>query len=109
MNYGILFVGLEVLGETRRRFLGAWGLHTVSVVEGLGSSASAVASDASLGAYGLASLQLAGNAALLASIAVNAIIVERVARVPSLLRTTIGMVVTLVLTGCIVLAGQRLL
>jgi hypothetical protein len=25
LNYGVLFVGLEVLGETGRRSLGAWG------------------------------------------------------------------------------------
>jgi len=110
--YGILFVALEVLGETGRRFLGAWGLYAVSLIGGLVSSASAVASAASLGAHGLASPQLAGSAALvasLASISVNAVIVGRVARVPRLLRATLGMVVTLVLTGCVVLAGQRLL
>jgi len=110
--YGILFVALEVLGETGRRLLGAWGLYAVSLIGGLVSSASAVASAASLGAHGLASPQLAGSAALvasLASISVNAVIVGRVARVPRLLRATLAMVVTLVVTGCVVLAGQRLL
>ena len=38
-----------------------------------------------------------------------AVIVGRVARVPRLVRTTLGMVLTRVLTGCLVLAGQRLL
>jgi hypothetical protein len=47
--------------------------------------------------------------ASLASISVNAVIVGRVARVPALLRTTLGMVLVLVLTGCAVVVGQRLL
>ncbi len=85
LYYGTLFVALEVLGEAGRRSLGAWGLYAVSLVGGLVSSASAVASAGSLGAHGMASWELAGNAALvasLASISVNALIVGRVARVP---------------------------
>lgn len=112
LYYGTLFVALEVLGEAGRRSLGAWGLYAVSLVGGLVSSASAVASAASLGAHGLASWELAGNAALvasLASISVNALIVGRVARVPRLVRTTMVMVVVLVVTGCAALVGQRLL
>ena len=60
----------------------------------------------------MASWELAGNAALvasLASISVNALIVGRVARVPRLVRTTLVMVVVLVVTGCAALVGQRLL
>ena len=112
LYYALLFVALEVLGETGRRTLGPWGLYAVSLVGGLVSSASAVASAGSLGAHGLASWTLAGNAALvasLASISVNAVIVGRVARVPALVRTTLGMVLVLVLTGCAVVVGQRLL
>ena len=112
LYYGVLFVGLEVLGETGRRSLGAWGLYAVSLLGGLVSSASAVASAGSLGAHGLASWDLAGNAALvasLASISVNALIVGRVARVPRLVRTTVVMVMVLVATGCAALLAQRLL
>jgi len=111
LYYGLLFVALEVLGETGRRALGEWGLYVVSLVGGLVSSASSVASAGSLGSHGLVPWALAGNAALvasLASIAVNAIIVGRVARVPALVRATVGMVVVLLLTGCAVLVGQRL-
>ena len=46
--------------------------------------------------------------ASLASISVNAVIVSRVARMPALVRATLGMVLVLVLTGCAVLFGQRL-
>jgi hypothetical protein len=58
----------------------------------------------------MASWTPAGNAALVASLAssVNAVIVGRVARVPALVRSTLGMVLVLVLTGCAVLVGQRL-
>ena len=59
----------------------------------------------------MASWTLAGNAAVvasLASISVNAVIVGRVARVPALVRATLSMVLVLVLTGCAVLAGQHL-
>ena len=109
--YGLLFVGLEVLGETGRRVLGAWGLYVVSLAGGLVSSASAVASAGSLGSHGLASSTLAGNAALvasLASISVNAVIVGRVARVPALVRTTVSMVLVLVFIGCAAIVGQHL-
>jgi uncharacterized membrane protein (DUF4010 family) len=109
--YGLLFIALEVLGETGRRALGAWGLYVVSLLGGLVSSASAVASAGSLGAHGMASWGLAGTAALvasLASISVNAVIVSRVARMPALVRATFRMVLLLVLTGCAVLVGQRL-
>ncbi|HEY1907513.1 MAG TPA: DUF4010 domain-containing protein, partial [Myxococcaceae bacterium] len=112
LYYGLIFVALEVLGELGRRTLGAWGLYVVSGVGGLVSSASAVASAGSLGAHRLASWTLAGNAALvasLASIAVNAVIVGRVARVPVLVRKTVAMVLVLVLTGCAVVLGQRML
>jgi len=112
LYYGLIFVALEVLGELGRRTLGAWGLYVVSGVGGLVSSASAVASAGSLGAHRLASWTLAGNAALvasLASIAVNAVIVGRVARVPVLVRKTVVMVLVLVLVGCAVVLGQRML
>jgi uncharacterized membrane protein (DUF4010 family) len=111
LYYGLLFIALEVLGETGRRALGAWGLYVVSLLGGLVSSASAVASAGSLGAHGMASWGLAGTAALvasLASISVNAVIVSRVARMPALVRATFRMVLVLVLTGCAVLVGQRL-
>ena len=111
LYYGLLFIALEVLGESGRRALGAWGLYVVSLAGGLVSSASAVASAGSLGAHGMASWTLAGNAAVvasLASISVNAVIVGRVARVPALVRATLSMVLVLVLTGCAVLAGQHL-
>ena len=112
LYYGLIFVALEVLGELGRRTLGAWGLYVVSGVGGLVSSASAVASAGSLGAHRLASWTLAGNAALvasLASIAVNAVIVGRVARVPVLVRKTVAMVLMLVITGCAVVLAQRML
>jgi len=112
LYYGLIFVALEVLGELGRRTLGAWGLYVVSGVGGLVSSASAVASAGSLGAHRLASWTLAGNAALvasLASIAVNAVIVGRVARVPVLVRKTVAMVLVLVITGCAVVLAQRML
>jgi len=111
LYYGLLFIALEVLGESGRRALGAWGLYVVSLAGGLVSSASAVASAGSLGSHGMASWTLAGNAAVvasLASISVNAVIVGRVARVPALVRATLSMVLVLVLTGCAVLAGQHL-
>jgi len=111
LYYGLLFIALEVLGETGRRALGPWGLYAVSLVGGLVSSASAVASAGSLSAHGMASWALAGNAALiasLASISVNAVIVSRVARMPALVRATLGMVLVLVLTGSAVLIGQHL-
>lgn len=111
LHYGLLFVALEVLGEAGRRTLGAWGLYAVSLVGGLVSSASAVASAGSLGSHRLASFTLAGNAALvasLASISVNAVIVGRVARVPALVRSTLVMVVVLVILGCAVVLGQRM-
>jgi uncharacterized membrane protein (DUF4010 family) len=83
LRYGLVFVALSVSGELARRVLGVNGLYGVSVVGGLISSSSAVASAGSMGAARNVSWQVAGIAAVLASLAsvlVNLVLVGRVTR-----------------------------
>lgn len=87
LKFGLVFVLLDVAGTLAQRFLGAWGFYAVSVVGGLISSASAVASAATLSAHGKLSPSVAGNGAVLAAIVsvfVNLPLVMRVAHRPTL-------------------------
>lgn len=67
LKYGVLFLGLHVVGGLTQREFGDQGFYFVSVVGGLLSRASAVAAAASLEAQGAISPATAGIGALLAS------------------------------------------
>lgn len=68
LQLGLLFVGIQVAGTLAQRELGEAGFYSVSVVGGLLSSSSAVASAASLAAQGTLTPAVAGTGALLASL-----------------------------------------
>jgi uncharacterized membrane protein (DUF4010 family) len=68
LQLGLLFVGLQVAGTLAQRTLGEMGFYSVSVVGGLLSSSSAVASAAALAAQHTISPWVAGTGALLASL-----------------------------------------
>jgi uncharacterized membrane protein (DUF4010 family) len=72
LKFGLIFLGLQVAGGLAERALGQVGFYAISVVGGLVSSASAVASAASLGANGTLAAMVAGTGAVLASIASTA-------------------------------------
>jgi uncharacterized membrane protein (DUF4010 family) len=110
LKYGALFVGLAVLGAAAQRFAGQAGFYVVSVVGGFVSSASAVASGATLAAHGQVTPALAAVGAVLASLASAAVNVVVVARVsgnrPLNLRLAAGMtfVVALGVLGAVLQA-----
>ncbi len=101
LKFGVIFVGLQVLGTVGQRFIGRFGFYAVSAIGGLISSASSVASAASLAAHGTITPSVAGVGAILASLAsaaVNVVLVARVSRHRGLtLRVSKAMVLVLVM------------
>ncbi|MCE3249728.1 MAG: hypothetical protein K0R41_3553, partial [Geminicoccaceae bacterium] len=81
LRFGLIFLILEVAGTVAQRLLGDLGFYAVSLVGGLVSSASAVASAASLVTHGVASPSVAGTGAVLASIASAAVNLPLIARI----------------------------
>lgn len=87
LRYGGFFLLLEVTSEFGQRALGDIGFYGVTALGGLVSSASAVASAATLAAHGRIPLDVAAAGAIVASLAsaaVDLVIVARVARVRAL-------------------------
>ncbi|MBN8473092.1 MgtC/SapB family protein [Corallococcus exiguus] len=108
LKFGLIFLALQVVGTVGQTLLGRWGFYAVSAVGGLVSSASAVASAASLCANGTISPTTAGVGAIIASLAsaaINFILVARVSEQRSLtlrLGRALGVVMLLGLAGAFV-------
>ena len=113
LKFGLIFLTLEVVGTVAQALLGQVGFYAVSLVGGVVSSASAVASAASLAEHARISPATASTGAVLASIAsamVNLPLVARVGGHPTLTRRLVlamsGVsVVGLVGTGSVWLFG----
>jgi uncharacterized membrane protein (DUF4010 family) len=87
LRYGLLFVILQIAGTLGQRVLGHAGFYFVSVVGGVASSASTVASAALLAAHDTITPQVAAIGAVLAtaiSVLVNVALAVRVSRDTSL-------------------------
>jgi uncharacterized membrane protein (DUF4010 family) len=101
LKYGTLFVALAVFGAAAQKVAGQTGFYVVSVLGGLVSSASAVASGATLAAHGQVTPSLAAVGAVLASLAsaaVNVVVVARVSGNRQLnVRLAAGMALVVVL------------
>ncbi len=101
LKYGSLFVALAVFGAAAQKVAGQAGFYVVSVLGGLVSSASAVASGATLAAHGQVTPSLAAVGAVLASLAsaaVNVVVVARVSGNRQLnIRLATGMALVVVL------------
>ena len=83
LKFGVIFLVLQVVGTVAESFLGRGGFYGVSVVGGLVSSASAVASAGTLAASGKVAPYVAGIGAILASLAsasINVGVVFRLSR-----------------------------
>ncbi|MCY1022450.1 MgtC/SapB family protein [Pyxidicoccus sp. MSG2] len=108
LKFGAFLLLFQVVGTAGQSLLGHAGFYAVSAVGGLVSSASAVASAASLCAHGLLTPTIAGVGAIIASLAsaaVNFVLVARVSgQRPLTLRLgwALGMVVVLGLVGAFV-------
>jgi uncharacterized membrane protein (DUF4010 family) len=81
LRFGAVFLVLQVVGALAQSALGETGFYAVSLVGGLVSSASAVASAAALASHGTVAPGVAGVGALLASLASAAVNLPLVARV----------------------------
>jgi uncharacterized membrane protein (DUF4010 family) len=87
LKVGLLFLALEVAGTLAQRWLGEIGFYAVSLLGGLISSASAVASAGSLASKGAIAVDVAGTGAVLASLTsalVNLPLAAQIARERSL-------------------------
>ena len=104
LRFGVLFLILEVAGTLAQRALGQAGFYMVSLVGGLVSSAGAVASAANLAAAGQVPPAVAGNGAILASLASASIhlpLVIRVGRTPALSRRVAAVLGGIILLGAL--------
>jgi uncharacterized membrane protein (DUF4010 family) len=111
LKYGLIFLAIQVAGSLAQRALGEAGFYAVSVVGGLVSSASAVASAANLASSGTLSPSAAVIGVLLASMTsalVNLPIVARVAGDRALTRRVAVVLAALVVLGAVGVAVQML-
>lgn len=68
LTFGLVFLSLEVIGTLAQRLLGEAGFYAVSLVGGVVSSASAIATAGTLAANGTLTPTVAGTGAVLASL-----------------------------------------
>lgn len=104
LKFGLIFLGLEVAGTFGQHLLGQVGFYAVSVIGGVVSSASAVASAANLAGSGKLSAHVAGIGAILASLTsalVNLPIVARLGGDRALTRRLAWVLGGLVLLGAV--------
>ncbi|MBH8572245.1 MgtC/SapB family protein [Nostocaceae cyanobacterium CENA369] len=105
LKFGLIFLALQIAAVLAQKALGQFGFYSVSIVGGLISSASAVASAATLAAHGTLSANEAGTGAVFASVAsvlVNLPLVARISHERQLTkRLTVAMllIVTLGIVG----------
>jgi uncharacterized membrane protein (DUF4010 family) len=81
IKFGLIFLALQVVGTLAQVWLGQVGFYAVSLVGGFVSSASAVASAATLAEHGRIAALTAGTGAVLASLASALVNLPLVARV----------------------------
>ncbi len=108
-KFGLIFLVLQITGGLAERSLGQVGFYAVSIAGGLVSSASAVASAATLGAAGTLSAVVAGTGAALASVAsivVNLPLVARYSRDGNLTGRLGRVLVLMIVLGLLVVLGQ---
>lgn len=107
LKFGLLFLGLNVAGTLAQRLFGQFGFYIVSLLGGLVSSASSVASAGALAKTGTLSYAVAGRGAVIASLAstlVDLPVVARVARERRLTRKTamaLGLIVAVGIAGTV--------
>jgi uncharacterized membrane protein (DUF4010 family) len=108
IKYGLVFLALQVTGILGQRLLGHAGFYFVSIVGGVASSASAVASAALLAAHGTITPSVAAIGAVLAtavSVLANVVFAARVSRDTGLrkhLTLTLTVLAVLGIVGAVV-------
>jgi uncharacterized membrane protein (DUF4010 family) len=103
IEFGALFVVIQAAGTLAQQTFGTWGFYATSLVGGVISSASAVASGGVLAAHGQIPDLTAGTGAVLASLASAAVNLPLVARTSRNAATTrriaVSFVVIVAVTG----------
>jgi len=109
LKFGLLFVIIQAAGVLSQRYLGSLGFYAISLIGGIVSSTSAVASAAVLTTRGDIPSIVAANGAILASIAsllIDPVLVSRVAGNKLLTRRLTTTLVVVALAGVAVAAIQ---
>lgn len=102
LKFGLLFLSLRIAGTLAQEALGQVGFYAISLVGGLVSSASSVASAGSLAAQGTLPASVAGTGAVLTSLTsalVNLLLVARIGREGALTRRTALAMTLIVILG----------
>jgi uncharacterized membrane protein (DUF4010 family) len=110
LKFGLIFLALQIVGTLAQTWLGQVGFYAVSLVGGFVSSASAVASAASLAEHGRVVPLTAGIGAVLASLAsalVNLPLVARVGDDPALTRRLLIAMTLVSIVGVLGAVGQQ--
>jgi len=110
LNFGALFVLMEIVGTIGARYLGKFGFLVLSLLGGTVSSASATAAAATMAIHGKLSADVAGVATVFASIAsalVNLPLVQRQSHNTRLTRSLAAISFLLVAAGLVVLAARE--
>jgi uncharacterized membrane protein (DUF4010 family) len=110
LNFGALFVLMEIVGTIGARFLGKFGFLVLSLLGGTVSSASTTAAAATMAIHGKLSSDVAGVATVFASIAsalVNLPLVQRRAHDKRLTRSLAAISLLLVAAGLVVLIARE--
>ncbi|MFT3693646.1 MAG: MgtC/SapB family protein [Kofleriaceae bacterium] len=111
LRYGVLFLALQVAGSLAQRALGEVGFYAVSLVGGMLSSASAVASAGAVTTHGSVSPFVAGTGAVLATLvsaAVNLPLAAKVSDNRELARRLTLPILAIVVVGLVAVGVQRL-
>jgi uncharacterized membrane protein (DUF4010 family) len=110
LNFGALFILMEVVGTIGARYLGKFGFLALSLLGGTVSSASTTAAAATMAIHGKLSPDVAGVATVFASIAsalVNLPLVQRQSHNKQITRTLAAISLLLVVAGLAVLAVRQ--
>ena len=110
LQFGMLFLVIQVLGTAAVRWLGNSGIQLVSLIGGIVSSASATAAAANLVAHGQVTPMQAGTATVLTSIAsttMNLPIVRRQVKNLSVVRAIFVATALQGIVGILVLLAQQ--
>jgi uncharacterized membrane protein (DUF4010 family) len=108
-KYAVIFLAIQVAGTLAQRSLGQFGFYAVSLVAGAISSASSVASAASLALAGTLPTHVASNGVVLTSavsVAVNLPLVMRLGKDRALIRKIVWALGAIVILGTIAIAVQ---
>jgi uncharacterized membrane protein (DUF4010 family) len=111
LSFGILFIIIEVGGTLLNRFFGTYGLLATGVIGGLVSSAGTTAAAATMAMHGNITSSLAGNVAIVSSLAsavINLPIIWRIIKDKAIVKKLTVELVLVIATGIGIVALDRI-